>query len=65
MESTPTPLEPLLNIEQVAVLLGICTKTVRLAIVAKELPAVRVGYRVMVEPADIRAYKAGRRTVTV
>jgi excisionase family DNA binding protein len=63
MESTPTPLEPLLNIEQVSALLGICTKTVRRHIDDRELPAIRVGSRVMVDPADLRTYKAGRRTV--
>jgi excisionase family DNA binding protein len=61
--AAPTPLEPLLSIEQVAVLLGICTKTVRRHIDDRELPAIRVGSRVMVDPADIRAYKVGRRTV--
>jgi excisionase family DNA binding protein len=62
--AAPTPLEPLLNIEQVSALLGICSKSVRRHIDERELPAIRVGSRVMVEAADIRAYKAGRRTVS-
>jgi excisionase family DNA binding protein len=65
MKSTPTAtLEPLQNCEQAAALLGVCSKTIRNAIIAGELNAVRVGHRVLVEPADIAAYRAAHRTAT-
>ena len=60
---TPTPLEPLLNIDQTAALLGICSKTVRRYIREGELPSIRVVGRVRLDPADIRAFVAGHRTV--
>lgn len=61
----PTPLEPLLPVPEVARLLGICSKSVRKHIDAHELRAVRVGSRVLVDPADIRTYKEARATALV
>jgi excisionase family DNA binding protein len=63
VRADPTPLEPLLNIDQVAALLGLSTKTVRAHIREGELPSIRVVGRVRLAPADLRAYVAGHRTV--
>ena len=58
---TPKPLpkfEPLLTVEETAVVLNTSTKTVRRRIRAGELPAVRDGRLLRVRPIDLRTYIA-------
>ncbi len=51
----------LLNIKQTAKYLGVCTKTVRKLIKAKELRAHKVGEQWPIMPADVRGYLASVR----
>jgi excisionase family DNA binding protein len=45
-----------LSVAEAAQMLSLCTKTVRHLIAAKELPARRIGRRVVVRVADLEAF---------
>jgi excisionase family DNA binding protein len=49
-------LEPLLSLDQVGELLGVSRKTVSRLALAGELPTVRVGRSVRINPEDVRGY---------
>ena len=55
-------LEPLLTIEEAAKILNTSPKTVRRRIDGGALPAIRDGRYVRIQPTDLRAYIAQRRT---
>ena len=55
-------LEKLLDLEQVAQVLGTCTRIVRRLINKKELPAIRIGKLLRVHPRDLARYIATNRT---
>ena len=52
----------LLDIKQTATYLGVCTKTIRKLIKAKELRAHKVGEQWRIMPADVRGYLASTRS---
>lgn len=47
-------MDDLLSYRQAARLLGVCSKSVYLMVQRGELPAVRLGRRVMFDPADVQ-----------
>ncbi len=49
-------MEPLLSLEEAAKLLGVSSRTVRRALEAGDLQPIRIGRRILIEPAAIRAY---------
>jgi excisionase family DNA binding protein len=56
--TVPDPIEPLLNIERSAHLLGISVKTLRDWIQDRRIEHVKVGTRVMIRPETIRQFVA-------
>ncbi|GAB4384136.1 MAG: hypothetical protein Kow0022_05820 [Phycisphaerales bacterium] len=55
--TTTTPIvEKLLTYKQAGELLGVTARTVWTLVADGELPAVRVGRSVRIDPADLRAY---------
>jgi excisionase family DNA binding protein len=54
----PGPIEPLLDVAGAAHLLGISVKTLRDWIQARKIEYVKVGTRVMFQPASIRQFVA-------
>lgn len=56
-------MDPLLTIEQAAAALGTKAWFVRNAISTGELPIVRLGRLIRIEPADLQAFKSSRRDV--
>lgn len=57
------PLLRLLNINEVAVFLGVSIKTVRRRIEAGELPVIRDGRVIRIHPNDLDRYVASRRSL--
>lgn len=49
------PTEPLLSVEETAAILRLSTRHLRRLIARRELPVVRIGRAVRVQPADLRA----------
>jgi excisionase family DNA binding protein len=58
----PTPAEKLLTREEAAERLRIHLRTVQRLIVSKELPAVRIGRHVRIDPADLAAFIERKKT---
>jgi len=61
--TTPAPMvEKLLTYKQAGELLGVTERTVWTLVADGELPAVRFGRSVRIDPADLRAYIDSRKT---
>jgi excisionase family DNA binding protein len=58
----PNPSEPLLTVREVAARLAVCTATVYALCDRGELPHMRISNAVRVEPVDLAAFIARRRT---
>lgn len=67
MAKTPTSTDPLplMPTPEVATFLGVTTKTVHNLIASRQLPAVRVGSRWKVDPADLDKYVRRNRTTNL
>lgn len=52
---------PLLSVDEASKRLGLCTESVRRLIWKRQLPAVRIGTRVLVDEKDLRAFIKSRK----
>lgn len=62
--AVPASSEAMLSVAQVAERRGVCAETVRRAIRSGELPAVRVGSRLRIDPADLDRWDDSPRVAT-
>jgi excisionase family DNA binding protein len=58
---TDTKVEALLSLAQVRAAVGVSQSTLTRIIASGELPVISIGRRLLVDPADLRAFLAGRR----